>query len=203
MKLADILSGLRRRWYIVVPGLILALVGAVGTWTVAGDEYERTATLVLLPGESSIPEGGNPYLYIGGLGQAADVVVRALGSPNALTPLLEEHPGTEVTVARDPTTSGPVFVITVLAPTDHAATDVLQRLVADTSTVLDDLQDEQGITERNRITVMPIFVEDESRVQRRNRVMVTAFIGVGAVTLVLVGAALADGILLSRARRRR
>lgn len=203
MKLADILSGLRRRWYIVVPGLILAVIATVGTWTAAGDEYERTATQVLLPGESSIPEGGNPYLYIGGLGQAADIVVRALGSPNVLTPLLDQHPGTEVTISRDPTTSGPVFMITVLAPSDGAATEVLDRLVGETSTVLENLQDEQGIGARDRITVMPVFVDDESLVQRRNRVMITAFVGVGAVTLVLVGAALADGILLSRSRRRR
>jgi len=203
MKLADILSGLRRRWYIVVPGLILAAVAVVGTWMTVGEEYERTATQVLLPGESSIPEDGNPYLYIGGLGQAADIVVRALGSPNVLGPVLEENPGTEVTISRDPSTSGPVFMITVLAPSDGAATEVLGRLVAETSTVLEGLQDEQGIAARDRITVMPVFIDEQSLVQQRNRLMITAFVGVGAVVAVLVVAALADGILLSRARRRR
>jgi len=203
VKLADIVSGLRRRWYIVIPGLILAVMGTVGAWTAVGDEYERTATQVLLPGDSSIPEDGNPYLYIGGLGQAAEIVVRALGSPNVLTPLLEEHPGVEVAIARDPTTSGPVFMITVLAPTDEAAAEVLGRLVAETSTVLEELQDQQDIAAPDRITVMPIFIDEESVVQRRNRVMITAFVGVGAVILVLVVAALSDGLLLTRARRHR
>jgi len=203
MKLADILSALRRRWYIVVPGLVLAVIVTATTWTLTGDDYERTATQVLLPGESSVPEDGNPYLYIGGLGQAADIVVRALSSPNVVDPIVQRHPGTEITVERDPSTSGPVFMITVLASSDRTAEDVVDTLVARTAIVLDELQDEQSIAERDRITVMPIFVDEESVVERRNRLTVTAFVGVGSAVLVLVLAALTDGIVLSRARRHR
>lgn len=203
MKFADILSALRRRWYLVVPGLVLAAAATFGAWTLAGDDYQRTATQVLLPGASSVPEDGNPYLYIGGLGQAADIVVRALSSPNVLDPVVRAHPGTDVTVERDPSTSGPVFVITVLAPTDRDAEAAVDSLVATTATVLDELQDEQDISARDRITVMPIFVDDESVVDRKNRLMITAFVAAGSVVIVLALSALADGIVLSRARRRR
>ena len=93
MNFALTLSGLWRRWYIVFPGLIVAAAVAVGAWSVIPPGYERSATQLLIPGADSLPEGANPYLFLGGLSPAADVLVRAIGAENVLNDVVEDHPG--------------------------------------------------------------------------------------------------------------
>ena len=76
---------LRRRWYLV---LALAVLTVGATFLVAqrtGETYEATGTvLVFPPSQTEGPTGDmseeNPYLSLGGVGQARDVVVRALTS---------------------------------------------------------------------------------------------------------------------------
>lgn len=203
MNVAEILRSLRRRWYIVVPGILAAIALAVGAWTVVQPSYERSASQMLLPGTDSVPEGGNPYIYIGGLTQAADVVVRALGSNNVMESIAEEYPGAQVQVSRDPSSSGPMILITVTAPTDEGASAVLDALVAQTAVVMEELQDLEEIPQNNRISVIPVTVDEQSVPQQRNRVTAAAAAGMGGVVLVLLLTVLVDGLIISRARTRR
>ena len=85
MNVVDTLRGLLRRWYVVVAGLILAILAGAGTYSVVEPGYERTSTQLLVPGEGLVPPGvTNPYLYLGGLTQAADLVVRVMKSSEVL-----------------------------------------------------------------------------------------------------------------------
>ena len=78
-----VLGSLWRRWYITFPGLLVAGLLAVGAWFVVPPTYERSASEFLVPGSGSLPQNAtNPFLYLNGLTQAADVLVRALGSNN-------------------------------------------------------------------------------------------------------------------------
>jgi hypothetical protein len=201
MNTAEILRGLLRRWYVVVPGVLLSAALALTAWTSIGPSYERTARQLLLPGTTSIPEGGNPYLYIGGLSQAADVVVLALGSNNVLDEIAEEHPDVEVEVTRDTSTSSPVIVITVTGPSDAEAEAVLDVLVDRTAVVLTDLQDQEQIAADNRITVNTVTVDGQSVVQQKDRMITAAGVAVGGVVVSIVLAALVDGLVISRRRR--
>lgn len=203
MNVVEILRSLRRRWYIVVPGLLAAVALSFGAWTVVQPTYERSASQMLLPGTDSVPEGGNPYIYIGGLTQAADVVVRALGSNNVMEAIAEEYPGAEVQVSRDPSSSGPMILITVTAPTDDGASAVLDALVAQTAVVMEELQDQEDIAQNNRISVIPVTVDEQSVPQQRNRVTAAAAAGLGTVVLALLLTVLVDGLIISRARTRR
>ena len=47
MTLVGTLRGLLRRWYVVVPGLVLAVAAAVGCYLTVAPQYERTATQLL------------------------------------------------------------------------------------------------------------------------------------------------------------
>lgn len=201
MNTAEILRGLLRRWYVVVPGVLLSAALALTAWTSIGPSYERTARQLLLPGTTSIPEGGNPYLYIGGLSQAADVVVLALGSNNVLDEIAQEHPDVEVEVTRDTSTSSPVIVITVTGPSDAEAEAVLDVLVDRTAVVLTDLQDQEQIAADNRITVNTVTVDGQSVVQQKDRMITAAGVAVGGVVVSIVLAALVDGLVVSRRRR--
>lgn len=201
MNIADTLRGLLRRWYIVVPGIILAVVGAVGAYVVIQPGYERTATQLLLPGEGTVPAGvTNPYLYLGGLTQASDIVVRVMQGEDVAGKTIEEFPGTEIVVQRDPTVSGPVIQIIVTAKTDEAAGDALDALVAQTAVVLDQLQDEQHVSADDRMTVSTLTQDSTSSLQQKTRLMMSAAAFGGIVIMTIVIASLVDG--LSRRPRR-
>ena len=203
MKFSDTLRKLWRRWYIVFPGVMVAAALAVGVWYTIPPGYERSATQLLIPGAASMPDGANPYLFLGGLAPAADVLVRAVGSENVLNEMVAEHPDTKIAITRDTTTAGPVVLIVVTAPSDAAARRVLELLVTRTATVLEDLQRTEKIASNNRVTVLPITVDTKSVLQERTRMVGAAGAGIGGVVLTLLLAGLVDGFSSKRRSRRR
>ncbi|MCT9002632.1 YveK family protein [Microbacterium memoriense] len=204
MTLLDLMRAFTRRWYIVIPGMVLAFVAAFGAWTVVAPTYERAASQLLLPGLGTLPEGAtNPYLYLGGLTPPADVLVRAVSSEDVLRPVLEQNPGIKIEIARDPTASGPVIQTKVTAADDEVAGAVLEGLMASTTAALDDLQAEEGIPVRDRITITTVSVDAEGKVQQRDRVVASAGAGIILLVLSLVIASLVDGLVTRRGRTRR
>jgi len=200
MSFSDTIRGLWRRWYIVLPGLFLAASLTVGTWSAILPGYERSSTLLLIPGAASIPDGANPYLFLGGLTPAADVIVRAAGAENVLNELVAEHPGVEIEVSRDTTTAGPVILIVVTAASDAAAKEVQGLLLQRTETVLQDLQDTEGIAVANRVSVLPITVDKESILQQRSRFIASGAAGLMGIALTMFVASLVDGFGFQRTR---
>ncbi|WP_162940098.1 hypothetical protein [Gryllotalpicola protaetiae] len=159
--------------------------------------------MLLLPGALSLPEGGNPYLYISGLSQAADVLVRSAGSEEVVGPIREKHPDAKVTIARDASTVTPVVVIDVESPSDAATATILKQLVTDTGKSLAQLQEREGITDKNRITLEPLTVDDKSTIKLKQPMLFAAGAGVGGLVVTLIAAAVGDSLLAARKVRKR
>jgi hypothetical protein len=203
MNILDALRGLVRRWYITVPGLLVAIATACGMWFAVAPDYERTATQILLPGMGTLPEDStNPYLYLGGLTVVADVVVRTVGSEEALRDLYEQNPGVTVAITRDASTAGPVILVTVTAPTDARAGSILKGLITQTAVTLEELQAEAGIVPDNRVTVTSLAIDRIGIPQQRTRILISAAAGGGLVLLTLVAASIVDGLAASPRRRK-
>lgn len=199
MNLSQTVRSLLRRWYILVVGLLVAVGLAFGVWNRVPPTYTRTSTQILLPGEGSIPTGSNPYLFVGGLAPAADILVRGLSSNDVINEAVEGHPDTKVQVVRDPTTSGPVIVVTVESESDASAEKVLADMDRRTGSLLDSLQAEEKIPERRRISVVPVSLDTEGTVNQKTRMMFTGAAGIAVVVLTVLVAALVEGV--SRHRR--
>lgn len=202
MNILDVLAALRRRWYIVLVGLVVAGAAGYSTWTVVQPEYTRSATQLLLPGASDIPEGANPFLYVGGLSQAADILVRTVGSEDALADVSDRYPGLQAGVTRDPGTGGPVIVITVTAVDEKAAQAALDDLLRASRTTLADLQAGQQIGSADRIRIIPLSVDSRSTLEQRNRMLFTAGAALGCLLLSILLVALIDGMARRRAMKR-
>ncbi|WP_295014257.1 hypothetical protein [uncultured Microbacterium sp.] len=201
MNALDTLRGLLRRWYIVVPGIVLALVAAAGVWTTVHPAYQRTASQLLLPGRGTLPEGAtNPYLYLGGLTAPADVLVRTVGSESALQPVLARHPGVQIEVLRDPVASGPVVLTKVTADDDRTAGSVLALMVAANADTLKQLQAKESIPENERITLSTLSVDEKGTPQQRGRIIAAGGVGIGVLVVAILVASLVDG-LATRSRR--
>jgi hypothetical protein len=202
MNLADTLRGLWRRWYIVIPGLILAVLVALAAWQAIAPDYQRSGTQLLLPGTASIPVAGNPYLYLGGLSQASDVLITAMSSDLEQNSLLAGHAGARITIVRDPLTSGPQILTTVTARSDVEAGEILDAAIVRTTQMLDSLQDVDGITAGNRIGIKSITVDNQSTLIQKTRVLGVAGATLLVLLLTLIVAGLVEG-LSTRKRRRR
>lgn len=200
MNLADTLRGLWRRRRIVIPGLILTIVVAIAAWGVIEPSYERTGVQLLLPGVTSIPDAGNPYLYLGGLSQASDVLVTAMSSGGEVDSLIKEYPGAELVIRRDPLTSGPQILTTVTAGSDADARRILEAAVERTSKTLDSLQDVNGITAGNRMSIESITVDTKSTLVEKNRILGVVGAALAMLLVTLLTAGLVDG-LSTRKRR--
>lgn len=212
MNVQDTLRGLLRRWYIVAPGLLAAAAAAAFVWTQVPPTYERTAKQLLMPGEASLPavvveiDGEeekttpNPFLYLGGLSTAADVLVSAAGAAEAVQELTERHPGTEITVARDFSNSAPMLLVTVSATADDVAAEVVDAMLASNEEVLARLQDEQKVPAASQVSIWTVAVAPESTLGTRERMLATVGVGAGAALMSLLLAALIDG-LARRPRR--
>lgn len=203
MNLIDTFRGFARRWYIVLPGVLVAAALSVGAWHFAKPQYVRSATQLLLPGVGTLPQTSpNPYLFISGLTDAADVMVRTVGSTNVINDISSHYPDVGIQVTRDPTTSGPVILTTVTADSDKDATAVLDLLVRRTQTTLEELQTQENIAPRNHITVTTLSIDNKSELKQRKRLVVTA--GSAGVTLVLtlLVASIVDGLLMARRQSR-
>ncbi|WP_156242336.1 hypothetical protein [Microbacterium oryzae] len=202
MRLADALRMLVRRWYVIVAGVLLAAGAVVFVWSEVTPDYQRSASQLLLPGALSIPEGGNPYLYIDGLGQAADVLSLALGAESLIEEVTADHPGATVTVARDFSTAGPVVRIDVSGPTDAEAEEILTDMIERTAVVLDDIQAKADVIAEDRISVLPLNVDASSTIDQRNRITFAGGAGLLVLLLTLGMAGLVDGLARSRRRKR-
>lgn len=186
------LISMLRRWFIVVPGLLAAVALAAGAWFVVPATYQRTATLLLVPGAGTVPEEGNPYFYLGGLTQAADVLVRAVGSENTRRDIKDQYPGVAVQVTRDPTTAGPVIVLVAEAENDADAGSVLALLVKRAGDDLRDLQAVDRILPSDRIQVRAVSIDDHSTLRDRTRMVVAAGVGAFVVLLTVLAAAVVE-----------
>lgn len=198
----DVLRSLWRKWYISLPGVLLAGVLAAGAWLAVPPSYERSASQFLVPPQVLLPgeEATNPYMYLGGLTYAADVLVRAVGSENVRAEIARSYDDVEVEVRRDPSTAGPVILIIVTAPTDEVAGDVLEILLERTRTELSDIQVEDVVSASQQITVQPISVDQHGKRQQRTRLM-AAVGAAGFVSGVAVVLAVAvDGLSGGRPR---
>src|SRR6187200_106612 len=113
MHLSELVGGLRRRWWAVVIGLLGTAAIICVAFTLVPPEQEAHASLVILPPAKTVLETGNPYLALGGLQPAADMLAAAMNSGRLHESLAPSHGSATFEVAPDTDSSGPMLLVTV------------------------------------------------------------------------------------------
>ncbi len=203
MNLKKLMASLWRRWYLVLGGLLVTVGLCAGAFVTTSPVYERNASELLVPGSVSIPVGGNPYLYLGGLGQASDVLVRALNAEDVVGPIVKENPGTTISIARDTSTSGPMITITVSGNTDAKVATAFTAILSEVPSTLDRLQNAASVASDARITTLPLTVDATSTLIQKGRIETVGFVGIAGLALTVLLVGLIDGLVLSRASRKK
>lgn len=202
LLIRDFGTAMVRRWYIAVIGLLGTTALCVAVWSVVPPTYGTKASVVLLPPPVSVPEDGNPYLQLGGLNQAVDVLARALNSQQSAQDLNRRFPGSEYTISRDFTTSGPILSIEVDAKDSVEASNTLQAIIDEVPSTLAALQTDLSIGSTAQISsrVLTHDLEPEAGYTAKLRTLIA--VAAAGILATSFAVALVDSWLNRRDRRR-
>ncbi|WP_191563614.1 YveK family protein [Janibacter melonis] len=202
MQLRDVVSAGRRRWWVVVIGVLCALGAGYGAYATTPPTYEATATVLLLPPRATVEDGDNPLLQLGGLNEAVDVLVLELSSQDVRRRVEELQPDSSYEVVNEPSTSSPVLLLTVRDVTSQGALQIRDELLATTPRSLSALQSKITSGSDQQITSRVVSSDKVAESVGRDRVRsaLIALVGVGVLTLIALS--LVDGALRRRAERR-
>ncbi|WP_421741992.1 hypothetical protein [Cellulomonas sp.] len=205
LSLADVLAVLRRRWYLILVGLLVTVGLGWAATTFKPPDYTARGLVLLVPSQATVGEGGNPLLALAGLDLPARVLVAYFSSDAAQQQFAKAAPDAEIVVTMEESTRGPVIAIDVKDPTPDGATGTL-RLVADAIPPnLARLQGEVGAPASTEVSSLELAMDEKAKIDRSDstRVLIMA-IGLGLAGTAFLTFAV-DGMILqtSQARKRR
>jgi capsular polysaccharide biosynthesis protein len=204
MPVKDFFHVLRRRWLLLLVGFLLTVGLSGAAYVLFKPTYEITGTVLLLPPPSSSTDvSANPYLRLGGLRQAVDLVGVALSDQQTQLELKAISKDVEFSVQADVRTSSPLLVIDVKDSTPEAALRIRDLLVARAPLRLEEMQQALGVNPKDRVTTTVVTLDIQAEEVGKNRLraaVVAACVGLG---LTLVTATLWDARRLRHPRRRR
>lgn len=201
MNLRDLINSLARQWYVVLAGVLLTSGIGVGLYAVIPVSYTSQASVVLLPPKSASDPDANPFLRLGGLSQAVDILTRTINSDAYSVPLTKQNPGAKFTTAADTTTSGPIILIESRAPTSARASGMTQAVLTAMPMVLDQIQAKLSVKTDSQINVTTIAVDQKPKLDAKTRLQLVLGVAALGVVLSVLIAGLIDGLALSRRRR--
>jgi hypothetical protein len=203
MYLRDLGASLLRRWYLVILGLILTVGACFATVKLVPPTYEAQATVLLLPPTKTVGEGGNPYLFLGALNQALDILVRTVNTDSARAPLEEQFPDVSFAAERDGTTSAPIMVIKSVGDTPNETVLALSVLLDSVPPKLAALQDPLAVPVDSRISSTNLAADDSATKDTKSQTRALVAMGAVCLTLTILLTGLLDRALASRRLRRK
>lgn len=201
MHLNETLKSLLRRWYIFLFGLLLTSGMSWYAYNYVQPSYEAKGSLLLMPAKKVVGHNGNPYLYLGGMSEVVDVLVRRSNSTESVDPIIKQFAGAEISTTADRTTSSPVVIVEISATTQDTALAALKATLSTVTRNLDTMQNEVKVVPEMRISTRGLVIDDHAAVNNKMQMQI-AIVAAGAggvASLLLTG--FIDGILLSRNSR--
>lgn len=194
----------RWRW-IVIPGILIALVGGAYAFVESPKSYKvESSFLFLSPVLSAEGKSGNPFLQLGnGVSVVVDVLSVSLMDGATVRSYTEDAPDLEYTAVRDTSVQAPLMVITVEDVSKKRAFETLKSLGTELGTRLVAIQTEAQAPPDLWVTMSQLtgdpVAETNYATPLRNGVIV--FAGVALLTLIAV--AIAERIRVRRDARRK
>lgn len=190
-----------RRWYLVLAGLVLTGLLCWAGSQLVPPSYDARGSMVLMPPSANVGEDGNPYLQLGGMSEALDVLVRQSNAPAIRDRVLEEYSSASYTIEPDRSTSGSIVVVQATAETETESLALLERSMETLPATLTRMQDELAVTPHQRIDIMPVVVDAEAALNSKQTLQALAVAVVAGLSGTFLLTGLADGLLLSRRAR--
>ncbi|MCX4885538.1 MULTISPECIES: chain length determinant protein [unclassified Streptomyces] len=189
MDLAEIFRVMRRRWYVLLPGLLLTAGLIVGVVTMVPVTYQSQSTVVLLNSQkATVAYDGNPFLSTQtSLTGMADSLARNLNSDDSLRDLkgLGAKGTFEAKLADN--AQGPLMWLTVTG-TDKASVLASDKLLTSyAKDRLDQFQKQQKVNSKAMIRMTTIVPPQNPVAQTKTRLEYMVLAGGLGLVLSLVG----------------
>lgn len=202
MTFGSLLGALRRRWYIVVAGVLLTVGLGWAVYNLVPPEYNARGLTVLIP---SVPEdepGSNPFLGLASLDLPARVLVASYSSNAAQEDIAERAPDAEVVVSIEESTRGPVIAVDVTDSSPEGALAILSYVADSIPDTLATLQSEVGVPLKSVVRSMPLTMDTEAEPNYETLTRLLILAGAGGLAITVLIAYALDGMLTRRGRRR-
>ena len=203
MSLAEMWRVIRRRWYVLLPSILLVMGLTAGVYVSIPSQYQTSAMMSLLAsqqsikGTSTVPGTSNPFLnFDSSLNDTADFLVRRLASTDAAQQLGTE--GVAGYTAVLAASQGPFIELTANGSTPAAATDAISKLIAYTSQQLQQLQLQQGVPAQAMIDSAVIVPGSPPLAQTKKRTQDSLGAAAGGFALALLATFAIDALALRR-----
>lgn len=212
MDLFTIVGACVRRWYVTLPVLALAIVGAYKAYESVAAEYSSSVSIAVLPaapvptptptpGAEKTPAPENPYAGSGGPRFAAAVLARNINTGTYRAQIgVTDRP--DVTFTATASTQQPMIKIDATGPTAESVLDTLDRVTGQAGVVLNEFQTSAGAPQetlyRLAIAVPADTVTDITPSRWRNA---GALIAVGLAAAATLATALDVALRRRRAAR--
>jgi uncharacterized protein involved in exopolysaccharide biosynthesis len=202
MNLRDLLRGLARRWYVMVAGLLVTAAACVGLYTTVPLEHTASANVILLPPQTVYGEDGNPFLYLGGLSQAVDVLTRTLNAEEIRGVIEDDNPDVEFEIGADSSSTGPIVLITAKSADAAAAIEAMYDVLDATPGALESIQYGLSVPPNSLITVETLAADSKAETDEKNRLQAVIAAAAAGTVVSLLLTAFVDARLLARSARR-
>lgn len=204
MYLLELVGGLRRRWWVALIGLVATGALTLTAFNLVSPVQEVKASLMVLPTAKAASEAGNPYLVLGGLEPAADMLAAAMNSGTIHESLAPASGSATFEVVRDTSSSGPMLLVDVKDDDPQRALALLGRVVDTMPQVLSQLQAQVAVRpSSNLLTLTEVTRDTKPEPSIKNQLRATLAAGALGLALTLFGTNALDGILRRRSTRRR
>ena len=203
MRLSRILGVLKRRWYVLVIGLLLSAgLGLLGV-RISPPVYLAQGTILLLPSKEQLNAGGrNPFLHLDGLTGPAGIVIVRLDSDQNRAAIEAVSPTADYLVEPDPAMRGPGILVSVTDRTAEGALATLDFVLDTVTDTLREVQTERSVPSSATVGSMRLVVDVEPE-RQINGTLRMAVAGVGGGLVLTAAAMVAIDVLMLRRRTKR
>ncbi|MFJ3905520.1 chain length determinant protein [Streptomyces sp. NPDC090025] len=171
MDLAEIFRVMCRRWYVLLPGLLLTAGLVVGAWLLVPVSYESQSTVAMLNSRKGAAADGNPFLSMEpSLTGMADSLARNINSDAAKAELKTRGLDETYEAKIADNAQGPLLWLTVKGEDSAEVLKGNKTLMAFTAERLKDLQADQSVAPEAMIRITTIVPPQDPQAQLKSKI---------------------------------
>ncbi|MBE8470394.1 YveK family protein [Streptomyces justiciae] len=188
MDLAEIFRVMRRRWYVLLPGLLLTAGLVFGVTRVVHVTYQSQSTVVLLNSQkATLAYDGNPFLSTQtSLTGMADSLARNLNSDDSLRELKSRGAKGTFEAKLADNAQGPLLWLTVTGTDKASVLSSDKILTAYAKERLEEFQQDQSVASKAMIRMTTIVAPQTPVAQTKTRLEYMIMAGGAGLVLSLV-----------------
>ncbi|MFG2868396.1 chain length determinant protein [Streptomyces sp. NPDC048338] len=186
MDLAEIFRVICRRWYVLVPGLLLTAAVTAGAGLMVPTQYESQSTVALLNSKRGTAADGNPYLVmVPALTGMADSLARNLNSDASVAELRERGVTAKYEAKIADNAQGPLLWLTVTGEDQDGVLAANHTLMKYSAEKLEELQATQSVPADSMIRMTTIVPPQKPQAQLKSKIQYLVMAGAAGLVLSL------------------